>query len=328
MNANQAKQIDFPDLLAQLGYQPIRSTKGGREFWYSSPFRKETDASFHTTFINGKWIWKDFGDEGGNVIDFVMRHQALSFKDALAFVRDRFQGPLLDYSKPRNPTQTKQLPLSFKKAVSAQNDNVPARELVFKSAEPIRHPAIKQYLQDVRRIPFAISNRYLEQVTYLNLSKGREFFAFGMKNDSGGYEIRAASDTYKFKSALIQRDISLIPGAEEGSDTVIIFEGMTDFLSYLAWQDQTQAMDDVIVLHSISSLKRAKGTIEQKGYSKVMTFLDNDPTGNKATAKLIKELPERLVLPQNDLYANAKDVNEAWVSKCLSIHPKLAFNKS
>ncbi|MEM6360856.1 MAG: toprim domain-containing protein [Bacteroidota bacterium] len=326
MNAKQAKLIDFPDLLAQMGYRPIRSTKGGRELWYSSPFRQEKDASFHTSFINGKWIWKDFGDEGGNVIDFIMRHEGVPFRDALAFIRSRFQGPLLDYKR-TVPKSEQQLPLSFKKAVVVGNGNEPIRELIFKSAGPICHPAIKQYLQDKRRIPLSLAQKYLHQVSYRNVPKNRDFFAFGMQNNSGGYEIRAASDTYSFKSALIKRDISLIPGREEGADTIAVFEGMTDFLSYLAWQDQDCLCEDAIILHSVSSLNKAVFAIEQGSYSIVRTYLDNDKTGHKATRQLQERLINVSVIPQNAFYASAKDVNEAWVKRHLQTSPTLVFNK-
>ena len=98
MNAQQAKKIDLPDLLSRFGYEPIKITQGGRELWYPSPFRKEKTASFHTTFKGDKWIWNDFGDSGGNVIDFVMRHEGLLFKEALAFLRNMYQGSLFESS--------------------------------------------------------------------------------------------------------------------------------------------------------------------------------------------------------------------------------------
>ena len=90
MNSHQAKQIDLPDLLARLGHHPVKVRKGGRELWYTSPFREERTPSFHTSYLGGKWIWKDFGDTGGTVIDFVMRYEGISFKQALAFLRKMY----------------------------------------------------------------------------------------------------------------------------------------------------------------------------------------------------------------------------------------------
>ena len=90
MNSYQAKQLNLPDLMGRLGYEPTSIKKEGKEYWYLSPFRKEKDASFHTSFLGGKWIWNDFGDRGGTVIDFVMRHENYhNVSDALLFL-DKF----------------------------------------------------------------------------------------------------------------------------------------------------------------------------------------------------------------------------------------------
>ena len=66
MNSHQAKQIDLPNLMSRLGYEPTAIKKGGNEYWYRSPFRSEKDASFHTSYLGGKWIWKDFGQNRTN----------------------------------------------------------------------------------------------------------------------------------------------------------------------------------------------------------------------------------------------------------------------
>ena len=68
------------------------------------------------------------------------------------------------------------------------------------------------YLQEERKIPADLARQYLKEVKYRNIPLNKTFFAFGMENESGGYEIWAASDQYKFKSALIKRDISVIRG--------------------------------------------------------------------------------------------------------------------
>ncbi len=57
-----------------------------------------------------------------------------------------------------------------------------------------------------------------------------------MENEGGGYKIRSASDQYKFKSALIKRDITVIRGRGVERKSVSVFEGMTDFLSLLVLQ--------------------------------------------------------------------------------------------
>ena len=95
MNSEQAKKLSLPDILSRLGYEPISIKRGGFEYWYASPFRKEKEASFHTSYLGGKWIWNDFADSGGTVIDFIMRHERYNrVGDALKFLDNMFQGQL------------------------------------------------------------------------------------------------------------------------------------------------------------------------------------------------------------------------------------------
>jgi hypothetical protein len=43
MNAAQAKKIPLKEILAKLGFQPIKTFKGGEELAFLSPFRKEKE---------------------------------------------------------------------------------------------------------------------------------------------------------------------------------------------------------------------------------------------------------------------------------------------
>ena len=322
MNSQQAKQIDFPDLLARLGYHPVKVCKGGRELWYTSPFRKDRTPSFHTSYLGGKWIWKDFGDEGGNVIDFVMRHEEMPFKEALAFLRMMYPG---------NRSQTKgrvgtsiQLPptrLSFQQQSQVQGfAPVGERELEFLEAHEIQNPVILDYLENDRKIPSTLAMQYLKEVKYRNKRLNKPFFAFGMENECGGYEIRSASDQYKFKSALIKRDITVIPGTEPTVNAVSVFEGMTDFLSLIVLQNMEKLDEDAIVMHSVSTINRAVDFIKGKNYEKVFTYLDNDETGTIASLRL-EGIFKNKIKNMADLYSNYEDLNEALVrSKASNNH--------
>ncbi|WP_367389096.1 toprim domain-containing protein [Lewinella sp. LCG006] len=320
MNANQAKKIDLPDLLSRLGFNPIKMSKGGREVWYRSPFRNENTASFHTSFLGGKWIWKDFGDEGGNVIDFVMRYQDVDFKAALAFLRDMYQGSLFE-------TKTK---TAAKRPFPFQPEDTldpVERDLEFIEAYPIKRQVIFEYLESVRGIPAEIAQRYLQEVSYKNKRNGKIFFAIGMQNESEGYEIRSASDRYKFKSALIHRDLSLILGraGDGGSATVHIFEGMTDFLSLLVLKSTEQLDEDAIIMHSVSTYNKTLQTIRRRGYSTILTYFDNDKTGRDYTEKLQTDLPTFEVRPQNQTFLQHKDLNEELVARRQSSLPGLSL---
>lgn len=66
---------------------------------------------------------------------------------------------------------------------------------------------------------------------------------------------------YSCKSALKARDITVIPGYSAEQKTVHVFEGMTDFLSFLILNGQEESLDDCIIMHSLSSYQRAVARI-------------------------------------------------------------------
>ena len=65
MNINEIKRIKLADYLQSLGYTPIKQQ--GKNLWYKSPLRNETDASFKVNTELNQWY--DFGiGKGGNII--------------------------------------------------------------------------------------------------------------------------------------------------------------------------------------------------------------------------------------------------------------------
>jgi hypothetical protein len=321
MNASQAKQLPLPEIMARLGYQPIQERKGGYQLWYLSPFRSETEPSFVTSYLGGKWIWNDFGDIGGTVIDFIMRHENLtSVKEALSFLDHMFKGHHLQKPisppvgvKREDPMEQPNL-FSFKQqgreaAPRAQNE----RELEFLDAHAISNPIIYQYLEQERCIPKELAARYLLEVKYGNIKSGKEYFAFGMRNEKDGFEIRAASSQYSFKSALKIRDITVIRGQSPERRSVNIFEGMTDFLSLMVMYNCDQLSGDSIIMHSLSSFKRSREVIEREGYDTIYTFLDNNQAGQGGTEKFQQAFPGK-VQSQSDLFAPHTDLNDALVA--------------
>ena len=175
MNADQAKHLSLPDLLTKLGHAPVRERKGGYELWYCSPFREEKEPSFHTSYIGGKWIWNDFGDTGGTVLDFVMRYQQqqgrpASVRDALTFLSDLFQPGL--FSVPTHEPQPRKRPapdlFSFQQQPDREAvENFSAdRSLELIGVQPLRHHVVLKYLTEERHIPAELAQRYLRLVRY------------------------------------------------------------------------------------------------------------------------------------------------------------------
>lgn len=317
MNSHQAKNIDLPDLLQRMGYHPVKITKGGNELFYMSPFRKEKEPSFHVSRGQKvKWVWCDFGDTNGTVIDFVMRHEGCDFQGALRFLESVYErsGVKLTVSRvgdlPSN--QEPSLFSQLEKDTFLSSNGTEDRDLEFLSAVQVTNPLIHDYLAVKRGIPRSLIDRYILEIRYKNKKSDKEYFAFGMKNESEGYEIRAASDEYSFKSALKARDITLIPGSRDRKE-VNVMEGMTDFLSLCAMYNTSQLANDTIIMHSTSSYSRAVSFIRQKEYSLIHSFMDNDSTGEKTTARFKEDFPDQ-VEDQSELYRAYKDLNDAWLA--------------
>ena len=321
MNADQAKKLSLPDLLAQLGYEPMKVLKGGRELWYPSPFRVEKDPSFHTSYLGGKWIWNDFGDTGGTVIDFVMRHQNFSrVSEALRFLEKMFPGTArrrVGEGAADHPSlfsfQQQGPPQASKKISEAPVESAADRDLELVKIMPLQSHLIFSYLEG-RMIPRELAQKYLVLVHYRNKKKPsqRPYFAFGMRNRSGGYEIRSASDdpNLKFKSALVTRDITVISGREQGRGAVNVFEGQLDFLSLLVMLDTDQLGADSIILNGLQSYSLAKGCIEERGYELLNTFLDNNSAGQGRTQDFINDFGS-IVVNHSPKFLPHVDLNDA-----------------
>ena len=311
MNSTQAKQLSLPDIMARLGYEPTSIKKGGQEYWYHSPFRREKDASFHTSYLGGKWIWNDFADKGGTVIDFVMRHENFTqVSQSLQFLERMFQGHLFEKPPTKKIRPGKNITHLFSfQQQKPQEEVKPPKELEFIKATPIKNPLIYTYLKG-RGIPKGIVDRYVKEVRYRNIKNDKNYFGFGMENESGGFEVRAATNSYSFKTALKQRDITFIAGTSSQSSSVNVFEGMTDFLSLLVMLGADQLKGDALIMHSLSSFQRSAEAITEKGYSTINTFLDNDKSGQETTGKFSELFGEK-VKSQSDSFGLHRDLNDA-----------------
>lgn len=287
MNSAQAKKIPIVQIMERLGHQPVRKDKGGVEWVYNSPFRKEKEPSL---FVNiQKNVWNDFGDIGGNALDFVMRYRQCGVSEALDTLDQLFRH--VGY-KPSPPQ-----PIPSR----SQSDESPA--FVLDEASPLSHSVLTRYLAQDRAIDPVIARNYVKEVNFHNSKTGKHYFAIGFENLSGGYEIRNAF----FKSSLGKKDLSILKG-EGGGEELLVFEGFMDFLSYLTDINRKSVGSDVLILNSVSFTQKAKQLILAQGYSRVLAFLDNDKKGIETLASL-QELPVT-VIACNHRYEGFKDYNE------------------
>lgn len=291
MTISQAQQIPLATLLARLGYAPVRTHKNGVELAFKSPFRQETTASF---FVNvRKNVWNDFGDSGGTLLDFVVRHQNTDIRGALSYLENVFGNSFSDLHAPIETP-------SVSEAQKSEN-------LILTQIKPFgTSPSLTKYIIEERKINSTVANHYLKEAHFKNTESGKHYFAAAFGNDSGGFEIRNAF----FKSSINGKDTTFLKGTHNQS--MAIFEGFIDFLSFLTLKKLRQPETDVLILNSIIFKDKAVSFINNHDYNALEMWLNNDKAG-KETLHFFIENTHCAILPQNHLYLGFNDINEFLV---------------
>ena len=272
ITCERALNISITEVLGKLEHFPKRESE--KEAWFLSPFRSETQASFKVNKILNRWY--DHGKGiGGNPIDLVCLIYDCSVKKALKILND-------DISF-----------FSFQQQslfIEAENS------ISIIKAKEIMHPALIQYLHS-RKIPLVIARHYCKEVWYQ--SNNKRFFAIGLKNILGGWELRNKF----YKNSCSPKAHSYL---KSSSDQLLIVEGLFDLLSLVKLDNELIVNSDIIVLNSIGFIKEIEQYINN--YPKVSLYLDNDTTGRKAADYLMSTYNH--ITDNSDIYKNYKDLNE------------------
>ena len=292
---NEANKISIKVYLANRGIHPVKDH--GYYGMYRSPFREDNNASMKVDYNKNLWI--DFGsNDGGTMIDLVMRMENCSCQKAIATLEQPYDQGSVGTQECTN------IPISsFSFHGNNSNNNTPT--ITIQKVLPITHQALIDYLSE-RKINLDIAKQYCSEIHYSVNEK--PFFAIGFPNDSKGWILR--SEPFKGCTSM---DVTTYNGANNTNNTkesCLVFEGFTDFLSYLTLKNTHIFKEDVIVLNSLSNLPKAMDKL--KGYKEIHTYLDNDDPGKKATLTIKRSHPT--VIDQSAKYADYKDLNEYLVS--------------
>ena len=243
-----------------LGFNPTKETS--KNIIFKSPFNpSEKTPSFHI-FPNssGGYSYKDYSSgNGGDIYNFIMKYFSLNFPDA----KHKLQELTGDY---REET-IKIIP------------KIESPEMKIIKTSTLQHPQLIDYLCRERGISPKF-HKYLGEVHYQIGEK--TYFAISFGNDSGSRELR---NKY-FKGSIGKKDIStfkLFPSQKR----VKVFEGFMDFLSFLEFKKGMEK-SDYIIMNSTSLIDKTIKAIQGK-YDHVDLYLDNDKSGDEATAKIILE---------------------------------------
>lgn len=281
MNCQQAQKIPIRKILESFSLFPSKENQ--RSGFYHSIDREERTPSLSVDYVKNTAY--DFGS--GRSYDNVSIVQALkrsSVSEALEYLGN------LNYSFKKQDLPVVQ-PKKIEKAYEIMN------------VLEVLHPALLEYLKS-RNLESQKSE--LCEIHYK--LKGKKYFGTGFQNDSNGYEIRN-----KFcKICLGKKDLTII---KNQSNTVRIFEGFTDFLSFRNLEKSLEkSPSDYLVLNSVAMVHKALNLI--KNYQNVELYLDNDKAGDLATEKLNSSHSSaedcRL------LYRGYKDLNDFILGKKIS----------
>ena len=300
MNIHDAKEISIVEILDRLGIHP-RKTTAGKQL-YLSPVRQEKTPSLYVYLKENRW--HDYGDgRGGDSIDFAQAflkftREADTVSDALRWITNMGMGPY-----------------KFRPVEDVPSE-VTDPSLILKKAGIIQHLGLIHY-HEKRGIPLAIAQQHLKEIHVRNKRTGKSFFALGLDNEEGGYELRNPF----FKGTLGSKAISFIRGKDPKPESINIFEGFMDFFSALAQLQGNRFKGDTIILNSLSCLKQIGPYIQGYGYRIAYSWLDNDPAGEKATITLGEFFNAQADMTHkrmNRIYAPHKDVN-AWHMHTLNL---------
>ena len=217
--------------------------------------------------------------QGGKIIKAVMEMENKNWREAVEFLRDFSNAHIVSNDIGAEKKQTPQ-PSSEPTIAEPRN--------IFTMAITPNNEKLIAYFEG-RGIPKDILQTYTQQVHYRNRTSGKSFFGIGLKNQSGGYDVKNLLDKPYDKAKVGRSDMSVIPGTQ---NEMVVFEGMTDMLSYLRLCRDTNKPNTrtLVVLNSVTN---TGAFIDQfRTYEgKIHLVLDGDKSGNDATEKIISNLP-------------------------------------
>lgn len=182
MNIAQAKCIPIERYLECQGHQPAKTRQGGHELWYHSPIRDgDENPSFKVDTT--KNLWFDHGaTRGGTILELVQNLCSCSVRDALHHLSGTsLYTPVYanrsNQVVPRRSRQVRVAQSKDPKSASGEKEKFGPLEMI--KAEPLRHPALLQYLTKCG-IDREVARQYMSQIKFKPPESAGTYFAGGL----------------------------------------------------------------------------------------------------------------------------------------------------
>jgi hypothetical protein len=227
--------------------------KSGKELYF-----KTGDQKFS---VSDKGYFDFKSNSGGQIIKAVMEMEGIKWKDALDFLQ-KFSGT--SYSHLQFQDENKDLKDNYYHITTLLTPNNP-KLLSYFEGRGISREVLKE---NTRQVHYQVGQKH--------------YFGIGMKNNSGGFEIRGTDSKMKLGNSNITQ------GGNPHGKKMVVFEGMSDMLAYIqAGKDKglEKETQKLICLNSVTNVQKF---IEQfQDYKGEMELcLDADEAGEKATKDL------------------------------------------
>ena len=291
----QLHSISIIEIMAHYGKR-LDHTRSGL---YFSPFRDETNPSFHIN--ESKNSWYDYGTgEGGSLFDFVCKFAGIS------------RGEVYDWLA----SFRHMVPESEYKAVIApilQRPQHSSKIVIDSASHTFTKTKLVEYAAS-RAVSKEILEKYCEEVIYhVETAPDRQFFAIGFKNNSDGYVLRSSISKKCSCSDITTLDPSGRMTDRTTGDKVLVFEGFMDLLSWMTDVKQLTPEYDCCILNSVTNIGKALPWIMQ--HTNIAAFMDNDQAGKDTLQKIMESAQETAdhdicVYDMSRLYEGYNDLNE------------------
>lgn len=302
------------------GYLGLDLSSARARIMCRSPFNQgERTASFEIDMRRN--LFHCFSTERkGGILELVMQLEGLrSHGEAVDFIGRELLGitPQDDVS-PRRYTRR----FRYDHAASAVYSPEPGGLRIRSLSRPVTDPSLVSYIAG-RGVSEDIVNRYCMQVRYSTAShpdRVRTAISFANnKRDASGHRclvLRGPHTKISSGQAETTIDRNGRLNAEPTSDTVLVFEGFYDFLSWLEYRGEVEPGVDVLVLNSVGNLSVSGEGKYSNDYisrhARIDVFLDGDAAGRRAT-EAIRALysATSLVVDMSWIWeGRAKDLND------------------